>query len=33
MEKNEFKKIYIKNRTRYHFDDIIQVQNFDLDNF
>ena len=32
MENNEFKKIRIKNRTRYYFDDIIKFEHFDFDN-
>ena len=32
MENNEFKKVCIKNRTYYYFDDIIQSEDFDLDN-
>ena len=32
MENNEFKKIRIKNRTRYYFDDIIKFEDFDFDN-
>ena len=32
MENNEFKKIHIKNRTCYYFDDIIKLEDFDLDN-
>ena len=27
-----FKKIIIKNRTCYYFDDIIKIENFNLDN-
>ena len=27
------KKVSIKNRTGYYFDDIIKIQNFDFDNF
>ena len=32
MEKNEFKKVSIKNRKCYYFDDIIKIEDFDLDN-
>ena len=32
MENNEFKKVGIKNRACYYFDDIIKLENFDLDN-
>ena len=32
MENNELKKIRIKNRTCYYFDDIIKIEDFDLDN-
>ena len=32
MENNELKKIYIRNRTCYYFDDIIKLEDFDLDN-
>ena len=32
MENNEFKKIRIKNRTCYYFDDIIKFEDFDFDN-
>ena len=32
MENNEFKKVCIKNRTCYCFDDIIKLQDFDIDN-
>ena len=32
MENNEFKKVRIKNRTCYDFDDIIKLENFDIDN-
>ena len=31
MEKNEFKKFCIKNRTCYYFEDIIKLEYFDLD--
>ena len=31
IEDNEFKKVRIKNRTCYYFDDIIQLEDFDLD--
>ena len=32
MENNELKKVHIKNRTCYYFDDIIKLEDFDLDN-
>ena len=32
MENNEFKKVRVKNRTSYYFDDIIKTEDFDLDN-
>ena len=32
MEKNELKKVSIKNRTCYYFDDIIKIKDFDFDN-
>ena len=32
MEKNEFKKVFIKNHTCYFFDGIIVWEDFDLDN-
>ena len=32
MEWNEFKKVRIKNRLCYYFDDIIKLEDFDLDN-
>ena len=32
MENNEFKKVYIKNRTCYYFDDIIKIKDFDINN-
>ena len=32
MKNNEFKKVRIKNRTCYCFDDIIKLEDFDLDN-
>ena len=33
MESNdELKEIGIKNRTRYYFDDVIRVGDFDFDN-
>ena len=32
MENTEFKKVRIKNRTCYYFDDIIKLEDFDLDN-
>ena len=31
MESNEFKKIRIKYRTCYYFNDIIKLEDFDLD--
>ena len=31
-ENNEFKKVRIKNRTCYYFDDIIKLEDFDIDN-
>ena len=32
MENNKFKKVLIKNRTCYYFDDIIKLEDFDIDN-
>ena len=32
MENNEFKKIRIKNRACYYFDNIIKLEDFDIDN-
>ena len=32
MENNEFKKVYIKNRMCYYFDDIIKIKDFDINN-
>ena len=32
MENNEFKKVRIKNRTRYYFNDIIKLEDCDLVN-
>ena len=32
MENNELKKVCIKNRTCYYFDDIIGIEDFDFDN-
>ena len=32
MENNEFKKVCIKNRACYYFDDIIKLKELDLDN-
>ena len=32
MENNEFKKVRIKNRTSYCFNDIIILEDFDIDN-
>ena len=31
MENNELKKVRIKNRMCYYFNDIIKLENFDLD--
>ena len=31
-ENNEFKKVRVKNRTCYYFDDIIKLEDFDIDN-
>ena len=31
-ENNDIKKVHIKNRTCYYFDDIIKLEDFDLDN-
>ena len=31
IENNEFKKVRIKNRTFYYFDDTIKLEDFDLD--
>ena len=31
MKNNELKKVHIKNRTCYYFDDIIKLEDFDLD--
>ena len=31
MEKNEFKKVRIKNRTCYYVDDIIKLEDFDIE--
>ena len=30
---NKLKEINIENRTGYYFDDIIQIEDFDFDNF
>ena len=30
MENNELKKVSIKNRTSYYFDDIIKFEDFDV---
>ena len=30
MENNELKKVNIKNRTSYYFDDIIKFEDFDV---
>ena len=32
MENNEFKKVCIKNRTCYYFDDVIKLEDFEIDN-
>ena len=32
MENNELKKVCIKNRMCYYFDDIIKIEDFNLDN-
>ena len=32
MEDNVFKKVRIKNRTCFYFNDIIKLENFDIDN-
>ena len=32
MKKNEFKKVRIKNRRCYHFDDMIKLEDIDIDN-
>ena len=32
MENNELKKVCIKNRKCYYFDDIIKIEDFNLDN-
>ena len=32
MENIEFKRVRIKNRTCYYFDDIIKLEDFDLGN-
>ena len=32
MENNELKKVSIQNRTCYYFDDIINLEDFNLDN-
>ena len=32
MENNEFKKVCIKNRTCYYFDDITEIEDFDFGN-
>ena len=32
MENQEFKKVRIKNRTCYYFDDIIKLEDFAIDN-
>ena len=33
MENNEFRKVSIKNRTCYYFDDIIKFEDFDIDKY
>ena len=32
MENNEYKKLRMKNRTFYYFDDITKLEDLDLDN-
>ena len=32
MENNEFKKVRIKNRTCYYFNDTIKLEELDIDN-
>ena len=32
MENNAFKKVHIKSRAWYYFDDIIKLEDFDIDN-
>ena len=32
MKKNKFKKVPIKNCTCYYFNDMIELEDFDLDN-
>ena len=32
MENDQIKKVCVKNRTCYYFDDIIKLEHFDLDN-
>ena len=32
MKKNEFKEVRSKNHTCYYFDDIIELEDFDIDN-
>ena len=32
MENHELKKVCLKNRTCYYFDDIIKTEDFDFDN-
>ena len=32
MENNELKKVSVKNRACYYFDDIIKIEDFDFDN-
>ena len=32
MENNEFKKVCMKNRKCYYFDDILKLKDFDIDN-
>ena len=32
MKKSELKRVSIKNRACYYFDDVIEIEDFDLDN-
>ena len=32
MLTNKFEKVHVKNRTCYHFDDIIKLEDSDIDN-
>ena len=32
MENNDFKKVLIKNRTCYYFNDTVKLEDFDIDN-